>query len=142
MDLIVDANVLFSALIKNGATEEILFEEDLHLFAPEFLFEEFRKYRDILLAKTERTEQEFDEFLTILKKRIRTIPNEATEDLMSNAEKISPDKKDKDYFALALKLRCPIWSNDKALKQQNKILIYSTDELIRLFGVSSRNQII
>jgi len=67
MDLVIDANILFSVVIKNGATEEILFNEDLHLFAPEFLFEEFAKYRDILLAKTERTQQEFNKFLIVLK---------------------------------------------------------------------------
>jgi len=38
------------------------------------------------------------------------------------------------YFALALKMKCPIWSNDKRLKEQKTIKIISTDEL--------RNQII
>ncbi len=58
MDLIVDANVLFAILIKKGKTEEIILEEDLHLFSPEFLFEEFEKYKDELLQKTKRTEKE------------------------------------------------------------------------------------
>ncbi len=43
MDLVIDANILFSVLIRKGKTEELLFEDDLHLFAPEFIFEEFRK---------------------------------------------------------------------------------------------------
>ena len=48
------------------------------------------------------------------------------------AEKITPDPNDAEYFALALKLGCGIWSNDKKLKEQDKIKIYSTSDLIEL----------
>ena len=48
---------------------------------------------------------------------------------MKEAEEISPDEKDILYFALALKLKCGIWSNDKRLKQQDQVRIYSTAEL-------------
>ena len=46
MDLVIDANIFFSILIRKGKSEDILFQEDLHLFAPEFLFEEFDKYKN------------------------------------------------------------------------------------------------
>jgi predicted nucleic acid-binding protein len=36
------------------------------------------------------------------------------------------------YHALALKLNCAIWTNDKKLKQQTKIKIYHTHELADL----------
>ena len=54
-------------------------------------------------------------------------------DFIDGAERISPDPKDTSYFALALKLNCPIWSNDKKLKEQNKIKIYSTEEIVKFF---------
>ena len=132
MDLVIDANVLFSVLIKKGKTEEILFEEDFHIFAPEFIFEEFEKYTNFILNKTERSKEEFDEIVHILKKKIKTIPNEETDKFVYEAKKICPDEKDIDYFALALKMKCPIWSNDKILKKQNSIRVYSTDDLIRM----------
>ena len=62
MDLVIDANVLFSVLIKRGKTEEIIFETDLYLFSPEFIFEEFDKYKEKILGKTERTDEEFRSF--------------------------------------------------------------------------------
>ena len=50
---------------------------------------------------------------------------------MEKARKISPDEKDTVYLALALKLRCGLWSNDKDLKEkQNSVQVYSTEELI------------
>lgn len=134
MDLVIDANVLFSVLIKSGKTEELIFETDLHLFAPEFLFDEFEKHRGLILEKTERTNEEFEKLVCILRKRIMTIPNEETESYIREAGVISPDEKDVDYFALALKLKCPIWSQDKALKENQKIVtIYSTEELTKIF---------
>ena len=134
MDLVIDANILFSVLIKRGKTEEIIFETDLRLFSPEFIFEEFDKYKEKILGKTERTDEEFNHLLNILKKKIITIPNEETEKYISEATKISPDKKDVDYLALALKIKCAIWSQDKALKEkQNKVQVYSTGDLVIMF---------
>jgi predicted nucleic acid-binding protein len=37
MDLVVDANILFAALIKDSITSELMLHEDMHLYAPEFL---------------------------------------------------------------------------------------------------------
>jgi len=108
MDLVIDTNILFSILIKKSRTESLLFEEELHLFAPEFIFEEFEKYADLILDKTKRTRTEFDKLLDIFKQKIKIMPNEETEEIMLQAEKICPDKKDADYFALALRLKCPL----------------------------------
>jgi len=135
MDLVVDANVLFSILIKSGKTEEIMLETELHLFCPEFIFEEFEKYKDEILEKTKRTEKEYKDVFEIIKVKIKTIPNEETEKYMDEARRISPDKKDVDYFALALKMKCAIWSNDKPIKnKQNEVIVYNTEELVNLFG--------
>ncbi len=94
MDLVVDANILFAAMIKEGYTSKQLFRDDLHLYAPEFLFAEFEKYRDILLMKASRNEDEFEELLRILERRIVTIPHEEIESFLEEAINISPDEKD------------------------------------------------
>ena len=41
MNLVLDSNVLFAALIKDSVTSSLLFEDDLCLYAPEFIFTEF-----------------------------------------------------------------------------------------------------
>lgn len=45
--------------------------------------------------------------------------------------RVSPDIDDVLYLALALKLNCPVWSNDRKLKNQNAVRIY-TQEIIRI----------
>lgn len=51
---------------------------------------------------------------------------------MKKAKLLSPDPNDCPYFALALKLGCPIWSNDKRLKTQYNVKVYSTEDLVGL----------
>ena len=67
----------------------------------------------------------------MLKSIIKIVPEKEYFQFMKEAEKISPDFKDIHYFALALKLKCPIWSNDKRLKEQNQVKIVSTTELLK-----------
>lgn len=133
MDLVIDANILFSVLIVPGDTEDLVFQEDIHLFAPEFIFVEFEKYKELILEKTQRTSEEFYSALNILKKKIKIIPFEETSGFLEKAKSICPDEKDAEYFALALKLGCPLWSNDKKLKEQSQVKVYSTEELAGFF---------
>ena len=130
MELVVDANILFAALIKISGTSDLIVDNSLNLVSVEFIFEEFDKYKELIREKTERTEEEFERFMKIIQKRIKLIPYEEFEPFMDEAGKISPDPKDTEYLALALKLKCAFWSNDKKLKTQDKIKVYSTEDLI------------
>ncbi|NHJ22763.1 MAG: DNA-binding protein [Candidatus Lokiarchaeota archaeon] len=131
MKLVIDANILFAALLKEGLTAELLISDKLQLFAPEFLFIEFTKYEDLILKKTHRSREEFNQFLNLLKEQINIIPKKEIVPFIDKAEAISPDPKDIVYLALAFALNANIWSNDKKLKKdQNEITVFSTEELI------------
>ncbi len=132
MDLIVDANVIFAALIQEGKNYELLFRREFHLFTPDFIIIEIEKHKEEILAKTKRSSAEFEQVLEILKRRIALIPMEELVPFVEQAETLTPDPDDMAYFALALKLNCSLWSNDKALKQQNKIKVYNTTEVVLL----------
>ena len=129
----MDANVLFSALIKNSVTAELIFEDSIELYACDFIIEEFFKYEELILKKTKRTKEEFVQIMHLLKDIITVIPQEEYVEFMEEAENISPDDKDAAYLALAIKLKSGLWSNDKKLKQQDKVTIYSTSDLMKLF---------
>ncbi|MFQ5976409.1 MAG: PIN domain-containing protein [Candidatus Hydrothermarchaeales archaeon] len=131
MDLVVDANILFAALIKEGGTSNLLFSDNLHLFAPEFLMDEFEKYADVIRKKTHRTDEDFQRLIEVLKRRIIFIPIEEIKPYQKEARNISPDLLDIPYFALALGIKANIWSNDKRLKKQDQIQIFNTEDLIK-----------
>jgi len=131
MELIIDANILMSALVlTNGFTYDLIFREDLKLFAPEYLLEEFEEHKDEIVEKSGLTEEELDLFLSLISARINFIEKQEFEGFIKKAEEVTPDLDDTEYIALALKQNCPIWSNDKKLKGQENVKIYS--ELIKI----------
>jgi predicted nucleic acid-binding protein len=134
MNLIIDANILFSLLIKDGKNAEILISPTFNFYAPEFIFEEIEKYAGEISAKLNRNEEELLSILKMINELVKIIPKEETDKFILEAARICPDEKDIAYFASALSIGCPIWSNDKKLKEQNKIRVYSTEELVRIFN--------
>ena len=79
MLLVVDANVLFSAIIFRRKTCDLIFCEWLQLIAPEFLFMELEEHKEEILAKSSLSEYDFEEFVNSLKERIDVIPRQEFE---------------------------------------------------------------
>lgn len=131
--LVADANIIFSALIKKGLTSEILFDNTLEFYSPDYLFQELKEHKNILLKKTERNRKEFSNFIFLLKNVIQVVNKEDYQDFFELAKKHCPDIDDIPYFALAIKLNRPIWSNDKRLASQNKVQIFTTKEILEKY---------
>jgi predicted nucleic acid-binding protein len=127
----VDANVLFSALIVNGKTAELLMSDELELFIPELILAEFAKYKTYLIGKSHRSETDFYDMLDVFCRKTHVVSERSLEPFLVQGKKISPDKDDVHYFAAALLHNCAIWSNDKQLKQQVVVEVLSTEDLIR-----------
>ena len=133
MELIIDANILMSALIATQSTTyDIIFNNRIRLFSVDKLLKELEKHKSEILDKSGLSEYDFDIFVSLISAEIEFIPYSEIEKFVPEAEKITPDPNDTEYFALALKLNCSIWSNDKKLKKQDKVKVYSTEELVKI----------
>jgi predicted nucleic acid-binding protein len=134
MELVVDANILVSGLIKDGITRELMLSNDLDLYTSEFIFIEFFKHIEELAIKADMELNDFRDYseILIVEAELKIITKEEVESFINLADKISPDPDDVQYFATALKLNCGIWSNDKELKNQKHVEIYSTSDLIKM----------
>lgn len=130
MKLIVDSNVLFTYFWEDSLIKKLLMKINLELFSPEFALEEINKYKEEIIRKTKISQEEFKRIRTDIAIAVEFIPIEEYKAYFNEALKISPDKNDADFFALALKFKIPIWSNDSLLKKQNKIKIFSTQDLL------------
>ena len=132
MLIVLDANELFAALISRGLTLDLFFSYNLELVSPDFLAKEFAKHKDEIIKKSGLSKEDIDIFFFLLIEKIKFFSAEDFSEFLQEANSISPDQDDVEYFALALKLNCPIWSEDKELKKQNRIRVISTSELIKL----------
>ena len=131
MLVVVDANELFSLLIKGTSkSETILFSDKVELIAPEFLLIEFSNNKKEIRSKTHRSEVEFSRLLSIFERRITFLPKEEFEKFIPKALKLFPEHtKDVPYLALALKFDCILWSEENLLKKQFSIKVLNTWEL-------------
>jgi len=130
MRLVVDANILFAIIIKRSFSLELFVNEKLELFAPEYLFVELDNHKDLLLNKSGFTNEDYINFVSVLKARITILPEKNYNTFIDYVTSICPDKEDIIYFALALSLNAPLWSNDKILKTQDIVKVISTQELL------------
>jgi len=134
MILVVDANILFSALIRAGTVRRLLLLSSHDFYSPEFSIQEFRKHLPTLQKKTGLVSEELNRLLDQLLEAsgLKLVPFEEFKGKRSLAERISPDINDVAYLALALQLGCAIWSNDKQLKKQSAAKVLTTEELLQL----------
>ena len=130
MELVADTNVLYTYFWKKSLARKVLMSRDLNLFSPEFSLEEIKNYRNDIIKKTGITAKEFDNLRTDLAIAVEFVPVEDYKDLFGRALRISPDPDDADFFALSLKKKIPIWSNDARLKKQKSVPVLSTKDLL------------
>ncbi len=115
MELIVDANILISALLKDGVTRKLLLSDEFKLYTPKFILEEFFEHINELAIKSNISDKSLDIIIKnmIVESKIKIISKHQGRAYIQMAERISTDPDDVQYFATALKLKCGIWSNDK-----------------------------
>jgi len=135
MLLVVDANVLISALINKGITSKVFKHnasfKKFEFIAPEFLLSETNMNK--LVSLTRLTKEELDKTFSSIIEQIEFISFSKFSDKFSEAIKIN--LKDSPYFALALKFNCPIFSGDKGLKKQGAVKVFSPRELLDILGI-------
>jgi len=135
MIVVLDSNVLFSALIKDAITRKIILEyEDLLLF-PSYIFEELNNHKKSLIRKSGMAEKDFNVLLNLLLKKVLIVPEEVLLAQKEKALEIIKDIDKDDVLFIACALAYPnsvIWSDDKALKQQNIINVMNTREFIEI----------
>ncbi len=133
MNLIPDNNILFS-LMNPKSMNSFLFQEltQTDFFAPEFILEEFKKYEKECLKKSRLIPREFNKRKKEVFSRINFVEFSEFKKYVRIAEGFCPNENDVFYFALCLKLNIPLWSNDKLLKSQNKIVVLDTEDIIDL----------
>ncbi len=132
MDLVVDANVLFSFFSKEAFTRSFIVKASMHgnrLYTPEYCIEELETDKEKIKQFSKLDDKEFSLALSAIDSFVKTVKATEYQPIPAEAEELAPHAKDVPYFALALKLDCGIWSNEKAFKGQTRVKVYNTGEL-------------
>lgn len=139
MRIIVDANIVFSAILNtNSKIADILMNSKgiFDFLAPDYLHIELRKYHSKISKISNLTIGEIENIESKITKPIVFMSGiHIPENKWILAEKmvVDIDPKDTPYVAFSIFYKCKIWSGDKALRKglENKGFknIISTEEL-------------
>lgn len=135
MRLVIDSNIIFSAIISpKGKTAELIFMKDLELFSARTLEKELLEHKNEITQKAGTSKVNFELLCELLLSKICFIEDEELFGFLKKAGEICPDKGDEAFFAVCLAKGLPLWSNDRKLKQQKAVKVISTEELAEEFG--------
>lgn len=135
MRLVVDTNIIISALIKDSFTRWVLLYSGFDFFYPEISFEEIKKYKKLILKKSCMKESNLNKLLSLIFQRIRIVPTKFFRNYLNKANKVMRkiDINDSVFLALAFALDSEIWSDDKDFEKQSKIKTIKTKDLAKMF---------
>ena len=134
MKLVLDTNVVFSALIAGGKTRETILSGDLTLYVPEFFFTELRNNLSEVEEKTGLKRDELELLLGLLFEEIRIVPREEFQERLPEAKThiAEDDPDDVPFLALALALDAGVWSDDNHFQEQSAVPVWKTHELLEM----------
>ncbi|BAD85048.1 hypothetical protein, conserved [Thermococcus kodakarensis KOD1] len=136
MELVLDFNVIFSALHGRGVAYRIFMEnhvlERFRFLIPAYLWEELDSKRERISRLTHLSEDEVAYVLSIIRRQTVVIPENIVLQGMEKAREICPDPKDIPYVALALALNVPLLTGDKKLAKSvgGYIKVYTPREVL------------
>lgn len=122
--LVVDANRVYSALLKDGETRRAMMQTGAVLFAPRFLRVEIEKHKAEIVRRARGRIEDVEGALAILYRHIAWVSDE---DLAPHADVADAalggvDGKDVPYLACALAVKADaIWSHDLDFDKQSLI---------------------
>lgn len=135
MKLVVDTNIILKALIKNSKVRAILLNPNHQFCVPRDAIEETEKHLPLMVEKAGLSADEIKLVLDTLLTNMQVIP---LQDVLSKwdeaAEIMAPiDIEDTPFIAVALIQQSDgIWSDDKHLKRQSSVKVWSTKEIVKL----------
>jgi len=136
MELIVDVNVILSALVKRGVSFKVFALNKVlrkfKVFAPDFMLSEFAKHRNRIHKESGLREEVFSAMVDLIFSQIEIVPSEAFGNFVPKAMELLEDEKDVPYVALVLAFNCLIFSGDPDLRGIEEIKVYSPRELFEM----------
>lgn len=143
MKIVIDTNIIFSALLKTNTTfGQIIFNSDgiFEFYSPQYMRIEIRRYWNKLLKISKLTDQQLDESFYTLLTKITLINEEIiSQKIWVDSEKLvdGVDLDDIDFVALSKHLKGKLWTGDKilrdGLRSRDFKSVLTTQEILKLW---------
>jgi predicted nucleic acid-binding protein len=135
MKLVIDANVVISALIADSKTRELIVTLEPDLLTPAFVYDEIENYEDLIVEKSGMELDRVAQFIDLLFQYIEAIPASEFYPAIERADKAIGDTDPDDVLYVACAIACDtaIWSDDSDFDEQDMVEAYTTSDVINSF---------
>ncbi|MDG5819553.1 PIN domain-containing protein [Natronococcus sp. A-GB7] len=135
MMLVIDANVVISALIADSKTRELIVTLEPDLLTPAFVHDEVESYEDLIVEKSGLEPDRVAQFIDLLFQYIEVVPADDFYPAIERADEAIGDTDPDDvlYLACAIASDGAIWSDDSDFDKQDLVDTYSTSDVINSF---------
>jgi len=136
MKLVIDANVVISALIADSKTRELIVTLEPDLLTPTFVSDEVENHEDLIAEKSGMEPDRVAQFIDLLFQYIEVVPADEFYPTIERADEAIGDTDPDDalYLACAIAFDAAIWSDDSDFDEQEIVRRYSTSDVIDSFG--------
>lgn len=113
--VVVDATVLFAALMSDGRARHVLLHSPKVLYVPPFVFEEVDAHMAEIVATSGLPRAVVEAVLADLEDRVEVVPPALVAPFLDEARELCGEadaEGDEDHVALALALDAPVWTYD------------------------------
>ncbi len=130
MDFAVDTNILLASFKPQSVTRKIMAIETFHFFTTEYQISELKEYLKEISDKYHLTNTFIEQTMLFLDSIIEVLPRDEYIYLLKDLQDSISDQDDLPLLALATAKRLFIWSNDLHFKEQDKIVVFTTSEIL------------
>ncbi|MEZ3114761.1 PIN domain-containing protein [Halobaculum sp. MBLA0147] len=135
MTLVVDANVVISALVADSATRELVVTLRPDLLTPAFVHDEIDNYEPLIVEKSGMEPERVSQFVDLLFQYIDVVHADDFYRAIDTADDAIGDTDPDDvlYLACAVASDAAIWSDDADFDEQSLVDVYSTGDVLDTF---------
>ncbi len=152
MKIVVDSNIIFSALLRTQTTfGQLLFNADgiFEFYSPQYMRTEIQRHWIKLIKISKLTDKQLEEaYYTLLTKILFVNEEIISQKTWEDSEKITEgiDIDDTDFVALTKHLKGKLWTGDKllqaGLKSKGFKSVLTTNEMLILWTKKKNQQTI
>ena len=120
MRLVVDANVVISALVADSKTRELIVTLEPGLLTPQFVHDEIENYEALIVEKSGMEPQRVRQFVDLLFQYIKVVSADEFHHGIGEANEAigRTDPDDVLYVACAIAQDAAVWSDDSDLRSR------------------------
>ncbi len=133
MKIVIDANRIIAAVIKNSTTRLILTDENFEFITPDFTITELEEHKEEIKTKLKISDRELKLLFELIFENIIVLPSEEYAEFEEKTMNDIRDPDDVSYLAACIATNAAgIWTHDPDFLEQKKVKVFTNIDMLKM----------